>query len=121
MKSSFFLILTLAPLFALQANEDLPPPPEQSLVQTFIMIGIAMAFFYLILWRPEQKRRKAMEEQRSALKQGDRVVAVGIVGSVLRIEENTVILKMVDGTKIEVLKGAISEILPKGEEPKDKG
>lgn len=121
MKSTLYLLFTVAPLLALQANEDLPPPPEQSLWQTFIMIGIAMAFFYLILWRPEQKRRKAVEEQRSSMKQGDRVVAVGIVGTVVRIDENTVILKMVDGSKIEVLKGAISEVLPKNEEVKEKG
>lgn len=92
------------------------PPRDQGLWQTVIMIGIALVFFYFILWRPEQKRRKVIEEQRSALKKGDRVTAMGIIGTVLRVQEQTVILKMYDGAKIEVLKGAITEVLPGTEE-----
>lgn len=94
-------------LFA--AEEDMPSP-EQGLTQTLIMIGVALAFFYLILWRPEQKRRKALDDQRASMKQGDRVVAMGIVGSVVRVEEQTVIVKMYDGSKLEFLKGAITDV-----------
>jgi preprotein translocase subunit YajC len=83
---------------------------DSSFWQTIIMIAIAIVFFYFILWRPEQKRRKAMETQRSSMKKGDRVTAMGIVGTVDRIKETTVILKMVDGAKIEVLKAAISDV-----------
>lgn len=90
-------------------------PPDQGMYQTFIMLGIAFLFFYLILWRPEQKRRKALEAQRSALKKGDKVTAMGIVGTISRIKEQTVILNMVDGAKIEMLKGAINEVMPEGE------
>jgi preprotein translocase subunit YajC len=92
------------------------PPRDQGLGQTVIMIAIALIFFYLILWRPEQKRRKAMELQRSSLKKGDRVTAMGIIGTVVRIQDQTIILKMYDGSKIEVLKAAISEVMPGSEE-----
>lgn len=92
------------------------PGREQGLSQTLIMIGIALMFFYFILWRPEQKRRKAMEDQRSALKKGDRVTAMGILGTVVKIQEQTVILKMYDGSKIEVVKGAITDVIPGTEE-----
>lgn len=107
-------IFYLTPLFAtasLFAQEELEPP-AQSVWHTVVMIGIAIAFFYLLLWRPEQKRRQALEEQRASMKQGDRVVAMGIIGTVLRIQEETVILKMYDGSKVEVLKGAITEVTP---------
>ena len=33
----------------------------QDFYQTMIMVGIAVVFFYFILWRPEQKRRKKMD------------------------------------------------------------
>lgn len=102
------------PLLAIE--DEAMPPREQGLFQTAIMIAIALMFFYFILWRPEQKRRKALEDQRSTLKKGDRVTAMGIVGTVLRIQENTVILKMYDGAKIEVLKGAITDVTPGTEE-----
>lgn len=110
MKKCLFVLLTLP--MSLLAQDAPTPPPEQSFYQTLVMIAIALMFFYFILWRPEQKRRKAMEEQRSALKQGDRVTAMGIIGTVVRIQDQTVILKMYDGSKVEFVKGAITEILP---------
>ena len=72
-------------------------------------------FFYFILWRPEQKRRKASEQMRSSLKKGDRVTAMGIIGKVDRIQEQTVVLRMIDGAKIEVLKAAITDVQPGAE------
>lgn len=113
--SLFTALLTLQQTFLLANNEEMPPP-EQNMWQTLIMISIAFLFFYFILMRPEQKRRKAMEELRTSLKKGDRVTAMGIIGTVLRVQEESVILKMYDGSKIEVLKGAISEVIPGTEE-----
>lgn len=104
-------LLTSASLFA--QDEAAPTASkQQNLVQTLLMIGIALVFFYFILWRPEQKRRKKMETQRKSLQKEDHVTAMGIVGTVSSIKEKTVILKMVDGTKIEVLKHAITEVNP---------
>lgn len=126
MNKIIYTLLSL-PLLAFSASiygagEDVPAtPPDQGFGQTLIMISIALVFFYVILWRPEQKRRKAAEAQRSALKKGDRVTAMGIIGTIASISENTVILKMVDGSRVEFLKGAISDVAPEaGEEIKDK-
>lgn len=107
-------LLMSTPLLAI--DEDAIPPREQGLYQTVIMIAIALLFFYFILWRPEQKRRKALEDQRSSLKKGDRVTAMGILGTIVRIQEQTVILRMYDGAKIEVLKGVITDVVPGTEE-----
>ncbi len=92
------------------------PAKEQNFMQTLIMIGIAIVFFYFILWRPEQKRRKTMEKQRSSLKKGDRVTAMGIIGTVFKIQDNTLVLKMYDGSKIEVLKASVTDVQPCSEE-----
>lgn len=96
----------------LQASTALPAP-EQGFEQTFIMLAVALLFFYFILWRPEQKKRKKMEDMRSQLKRGDRVMVAGIIGEVSKIQADTVILKMVEGAKIEVLREAILEVYPK--------
>lgn len=106
----YYLISFLMFGSALFAEEEAPMPPTQSFSQMFVLFAIALVFFYFILWRPEQKRRKAMEDLRGKMKKGDRVTALGIIGTVDRINENTVILRMVDGAKIEVLKGAISDV-----------
>jgi preprotein translocase subunit YajC len=86
------------PIFPALLAQDAPAAnPSGGMTQTLLMIGIALVFFYFILWRPEQKRRKAAEQMRASLKKGDRVTAMGIVGRV-------------DGAKIEVLKAAITDV-----------
>ncbi len=84
--------------------------PEQNPYQTLIFLAIAAAFFYLILWRPEQKRRKKMNDMRASLKEGDKVTAMGVLGTVETIHAETFILKNVDGSKLEMMKGAITEV-----------
>lgn len=113
--------LTLAAFFAIsglyaQEGDASTPPRDQGFSQTMIMISIALVFFYFILWRPEQKRRKALETQRNSMNKGDRVTAMGILGTIVRVQEHTVIVRMVDGSKIEFLKAAISEVHPGTEE-----
>src|SRR3989338_3192785 len=100
------LFASLAALFAQDAA------PQSGISSMLIMIAIALLFFYFILWRPEQKRRKAATQMRASLKKGDRVTAMGIVGKVDRIQDQTVVLKMIDGAKIEILKAAITEVQP---------
>jgi preprotein translocase subunit YajC len=114
MKGIFLgLVLAASSVFA-----DAAPAParENNLTQTLMMIGVAVIFFYFIMWRPEQKRRKAIEQQRSSIKKGDRATAMGILGTVVRVQDDTIILKMVDGSKIEVLKAVISNVQPGSEE-----
>ena len=94
-----------------EAADGFTSPPEQNFWQTAVMIVIAFVFFYVILWRPEQKRRKEAEKQRNMIKKGDRVVAMGILGTVYKVGDSTVILQMYDGSKIEVYKAAINEIV----------
>ncbi len=120
MKKIFYwaagLSITLFTTGLLYAQESgAAPEKSQHFMQTLIMIGIALVFFYFILWRPEQKRRKKAEKQRNSLKQGDRATAMGIIGTVHRVKENSVILKTCDDTKIEVHKAAISDVKSPGE------
>lgn len=109
--SLFYFLFAALPLIA----EEEAPRSQSSFWQTLIMIAIAIVFFYFILWRPEQKRRKEMERKRNAMKKGDKITAMGIVGTIDKIKEQTVIVKMVDGSKIEFLKGAITEVRAKEE------
>ncbi len=115
-KTALALCAVLLSTGSLFADETAAAPKDQNFMQTLMMIAIALVFFYFILWRPEQKKRKAMEQQRSALKKGDRVTAMGLIGTVFKIQEKTVILKMYDGSKIEILSAAITDVQPATEE-----
>jgi preprotein translocase subunit YajC len=112
MKKLLASLLMLGASLPLMAEEEVTRS-KSSFWQTLIMIAIAIIFFYFILWRPEQRRRKEMDRKRSIMKKGDSVTAMGIIGTIDRIKEQTVIVKMVDGSKIEFLKGAINEVKSK--------
>lgn len=120
MKKLFLALGALGATLPLMAEGAEPARQGGNMVQTVVMIGVAVLFFYFILLRPEQKRRKAMEKVRSTLKKGDRVTAMGLIGTVYKIQDNSVILSMVDGAKVEVLKAAITEVQPVAEEKVEK-
>ena len=110
-------LTTALPLFA---DGEAAPAQGGSLVQTLIMIAVALVFFYFILWRPEQKRRKQMEQVRSSLKKGDRVTAMGIIATVVKVQESTVIVSLYDGAKMEILKASITDVQATADEKADK-
>lgn len=110
-------LTTGLPLFA---DGEAAPAQGGSLVQTLIMIAVALVFFYFILWRPEQKRRKQMEQVRSSLKKGDRITAMGIIATVVKVQDSTVIVSLYDGAKMEILKASITDVQATADEKADK-
>lgn len=119
MKNLFFkLSLLSASIFSfpLFSQETEIPPRDQGAWQMFIVLAMGLLFFYFILWRPEQKRRKMMDEQRNSMKKGDKVTAMGIIGTIAKVNENTVVVRMIDGAKVEFLKAAITDVTPGTEE-----
>lgn len=105
-------------MFYFIAEGPVPTAPvtDGGFEQTLVMVGIALLFFYFILWRPETKRRKEMEAKRQGIKKGDRVVvAGGILGEVFKVQAETLIIRLTDGAKMEVLKMAIQDVQPSTE------
>ncbi|UCG51110.1 MAG: preprotein translocase subunit YajC [Candidatus Latescibacterota bacterium] len=81
----------------------------------FIILA-TFAIFYFILIRPQQRKQKDLQKMIEALKKGDRVMTNGgIFGTVAGFKENSVILKVDDNTKIEVLKNAVASVVAKKE------
>lgn len=107
-KYFFATLLGLRPLSAFADGST--PAGEGGASATILMIGAALFFFYFIMWRPEQKRRRQMKQMREQLKVGDKVQAMGIVGSIADIREETIVVSTAGETKIEVLKAAITQV-----------
>lgn len=110
LKSTFALSALFTGTIPLLAEGSSGVQAQGSMFQTLMMIGLAIVFFYFILWRPEQKRKKAMEQLRGSLKKGDKITAMGIVGTVVKVQETTVIVALYEGAKMELLKGSITDV-----------
>ena len=77
--------------------------------QSVVFLLLFFAFAYFIVYSPEKKRRKMLDNQIAKMKPGNKIVAMGIVGVLDSSKEDSVIIKTVD-SKIEVLKGAITYV-----------
>ncbi len=66
------------------------------------------AIMYFLLIRPQQKKADDMKKMQAALKQGDRVITqAGILGTISRVSDDTVVLKVDGETKLEFVRSAV--------------
>ncbi|MBI3087496.1 MAG: preprotein translocase subunit YajC [Candidatus Omnitrophica bacterium] len=75
----------------------------------FVMM---FAIFYLLVFRPQAKVRKAHEQMLKNLKKHDEVVTGGgIFGTVVNIKEQSVTLRVDENVRLEVEKSAITRLV----------
>ncbi len=85
-------------------------------LKAFMPMIIIFGIFYFMMIRPQQRKEKARRALIDNVKTGDKVLfSGGILGTVTNTKESTVIMKIAEGIKIEVARGAIAKILDKGE------
>ena len=78
---------------------------------SFAPIILMIVVFYFILIRPQQKRAKDHQKMLESIDTGDEVItAGGIIGIVANRKDKTVILRIAENVKIEVLKSAIQTV-----------
>lgn len=100
--------MTLTSLF-LQATADATAGGSLVMFIPLILIVLIMYFFMI---RPQNKKQKETEKMIAALKKGDKVVTIGgIHGIVSSTKENTIIVKVDDGAKIEFNRSAIATVV----------
>lgn len=82
---------------------------------------LIFVFFYLFLLRPQQKKAKEHQAVLNALKKDDRVItAGGIYGTVVKVEGNTVDIKIAENVNIQISKQSISAVITKQQEEIEK-
>jgi preprotein translocase subunit YajC len=88
--------------------------PGADLMTFLPMIAIFVVFYFLLI-RPQQKRAKETRAMLDALQKGDEVVtAGGIVGKIAKLTDQYATVEIAPSVEINVQRGAISQILPKG-------
>ena len=82
---------------------------------TFLpMIAIFVVFYFLLI-RPQQKKQKEARAMLDALEKGNEVVtAGGVLGRIVKIDEQYVTVEVAQNVQLVVQRGAISQLLPKG-------
>jgi len=80
-----------------------------SMLLPFVLI---FAVFYFIVILPAKKQQKKKDAMIGALKKGDRIVTGGgIHGTVAAVEEQTLMIKVSENTKIRVSKNAVAGLV----------
>ncbi len=94
------------------------PAAAPSLLSSLFPILILLFISWLLLFRPMMREKREKEAMRSSLKAGDRVITLGgIHGSVTRVAERTVHVRVADGVQLEFSTSAISQVLAPEERP----
>ena len=83
------------------------------------MIGMLPIFamfilLYFLMIRPQMKKGKEQKQMLDALQKGDEVVAMGIIGRIVKIGDSYVGLEIGDGKVIHMQRQAVTTLLPKG-------
>ncbi len=74
----------------------------------FIPFVLIAGVFYVLIIRPQMQERQAHEDLLKSLAKDDRVVmASGLHGRIVRVDETTVLLEVADKTRVTFDKAAV--------------
>lgn len=83
--------------------------------QLFIMLVVFIIISYFMLWRPQSKRAQQQKNLMNALAKDDEVITIGgMLGKIIKVEDQFVSLMIADNVEIKIQKNAINAVLPKG-------
>ncbi|MEF8726259.1 MAG: preprotein translocase subunit YajC [Candidatus Bipolaricaulota bacterium] len=75
-----------------------------------VMLAVFGGIFYFLLIRPQRKKQKQHEDLVKSLQKGDEIItAGGIHGSVTKVLEEDLIIKIEDGTLMKVQQDSVVE------------
>ncbi len=78
---------------------------------TVIMFSLIILIFYFLILRPQQKRQKERQKLLESLQKGDKVVTIGgMHGTVIGLEEKTVLVQVAENVKLKFERTAISSV-----------
>ncbi len=89
-------------------------PPASNPIMGFLPILLIFAIFYFLLFMPMQRQRKQQQKMLRELQNGNVVVTSGgIVGTIVAIEDDTLIIRVKpDNVKLQMARSAVSSLVP---------
>ncbi len=90
-----------------------PPGAEPSgfdMIMSFAPLIFLVLIFYFLIIRPQNKKQKETKDMQDSLNEGDNVLTTGgIYGTVGKIKEDVIVLKIAENVKIKINKNNILE------------
>jgi len=100
------------------AGDGAAPRAQNSPFDFLLPIIIIFFIFWILLIRPESRKRKDREKKVQALKKGDQVITNGgILGKVHKVEDKYIVVQVDKDKDVRVrfLKSSIFDVVPAGE------
>lgn len=86
------------------------PQPQNGFWGMVLYCVVVFAIIYFLMVRPNKKRMAEYQKMLNSLKEGNRVMAAGIYGTVKKVNEKTIELEIAKGVVIEVNKNAVASV-----------
>ena len=82
-----------------------------------VFLVAAVAMFWFLVIRPQQKRAKEQAEMLSALEPGVEIVTVGgIFGTLVEVGEERMRIRVADGSELEIARRAVGSVVTESAE-----
>lgn len=93
-------------------------PPQQGAFGMLVPMVIIFAIFYFLMVRPQQRKEKERRKAIDELRAGARILfSGGLIGTIAEAKQNTFIVTIAPGVKIEIARGAVQRQLKDDETP----
>jgi preprotein translocase subunit YajC len=90
-------------------------PPAWLQFLPLVAMGV---IFWLLILRPQMRRQKEHQAKIAGLRKGDQVVtAGGLIGKVIRIDEQYVDLELAPNVRVKAVKATIGDVVAPGAAP----
>ncbi|HEX8363671.1 MAG TPA: preprotein translocase subunit YajC [Allosphingosinicella sp.] len=104
-----------SPAYAQAAGSAAGAPPFWVQIVPWLFLGL---IFYLLLFRPQQKRVKQHREMIRAVKRNDiAVTSGGLIGKVTKVDEEEIELEIAANVRVKVMRGMLQDVRPHGQKP----
>ena len=113
----------VTPAYAQAAGAAAPAAAldPSGIVMQLAPILVLVVIFWLLIFRPQQKRAREQRQMLSAVRRGDTVVTTGgIVGKVTKaVDGEDLEVEIAQGVKVKLVRGMISDVRSKGQPVND--
>ena len=105
--------MQIVPLFLAQAAQQ-----SGGMMPMLVTMTLVFGIFYFMMIRPQAKKEKERKRLLESIKTGDRILFCGgMIGTVANVKDQSYTVKIADGVKVDIARGAVLRVLEKDESP----